>query len=87
MHLALPSIIQKFDLHLADPLAYSLTFNFTLTIKSIINIRAVPRKLKADDHHKNLDQPQGLNPRTESAELAATSHLFDRGCPSVTRLI
>jgi cytochrome P450/NADPH-cytochrome P450 reductase len=44
MHLALPSIIQKFDLHLADPSAYSLTFNFTLTIKSIINIRAVPRK-------------------------------------------
>jgi cytochrome P450/NADPH-cytochrome P450 reductase len=44
MHLALATIIQKFDLHLADPSSYSLTFNFTLTVKPVLNIRAVPRK-------------------------------------------
>jgi cytochrome P450 / NADPH-cytochrome P450 reductase len=35
--------MQKFDLHLADPTSYTLHLKYSLTIKPMVHVRAVPR--------------------------------------------
>jgi cytochrome P450/NADPH-cytochrome P450 reductase len=43
IHLVLASVLQKFDLQLADPSSYTLHLKFVLTIKPEVHVRAIPR--------------------------------------------
>jgi cytochrome P450 / NADPH-cytochrome P450 reductase len=46
MHLVLASVIQRFDIQLADPATYSLRLKFAMSIKPHCTVRVTPRKGK-----------------------------------------
>jgi cytochrome P450/NADPH-cytochrome P450 reductase len=82
MHLLLASIMQKFDLQLADPSSYTLRIKYVLTIKPEVRVRAIPRAgrqthvLLAAPSSALRDARDGLAPSGSSVEDASKQRMY-----------
>jgi cytochrome P450/NADPH-cytochrome P450 reductase len=81
MHLVITSIMQKFDLQLADP-SYKLNLVFLLTLKPHVRVRAIPRAgrtahvLLSNASSGLREARDGLAPGAGAAEDASKQRMY-----------